>query len=375
MNFQNYQMNNKNTNFYDDFENDDGKSNKITETIEEVDPRTGSVRRITRTVIKSTSGPSGKIELNNFGDFGNFGKFPGFDDDDDDLFIKKLGKNERFDNHHFVEEYECGNGSKIKKTSMFVTYNGKINNFGDDDDFFDDNKKKFNQGRNSEFQSMSDNKISKNFYNQNDDNPDNYTKPIRKLKEKVNENVIPEEKEKEIEKNYFSKNNANDFGSMSYGSKKNKKTFDLEEFRKECLNEHNKHRRNHRVCDLKFNNDLQTIAQKYAEKLAATNSFKHSGNSFNGDDLGENLYMQGGLAMVGELPTNSWYDEINDYSFNNPDKSKGDIGHFTQLVWKESEEVGIGCAQSSDGSFYCVANYYPAGNCLGEFKKNVFPKK
>ena len=84
--------------------------------------------------------------------------------------------------------------------------------------------------------------------------------------------------------------------------------------------------------------------------------------------------MQGGRAMLGEMPADSWYEEIKDYNFNNPRQKTGVVGHFTQLVWKGSEQVGIGCAQSSDGAYYVTANYYPAGNWVGEEKKNVFPK-
>ena len=49
-------------------------------------------------------------------------------------------------------------------------------------------------------------------------------------------------------------------------------------------------------------------------------------------------------------------------------------GHFTQVVWKGSEEMGIGKAQSKEGSWYVVANYRPPGNMMGDFEKNVLPK-
>jgi hypothetical protein len=46
-------------------------------------------------------------------------------------------------------------------------------------------------------------------------------------------------------------------------------------------------------------------------------------------------------------------------------------GHFTQVVWKNSTQVGFGVAVAPNGSFYAVANYYPAGNFTGQFKENV----
>jgi len=50
-------------------------------------------------------------------------------------------------------------------------------------------------------------------------------------------------------------------------------------------------------------------------------------------------------------------------------------GHFTQLVWKSSREVGIGRAQSRDGKWFVVANFFPAGNFIGHNAENVFPPR
>ena len=68
--------------------------------------------------------------------------------------------------------------------------------------------------------------------------------------------------------------------------------------------------------------------------------------------------------------TNEFYNEINNYNFN---KAQCEINasRFTQLIWKNSKEVGFGIAKSKSGKYYSVANYYPAGNSLGEYKENV----
>lgn len=68
-----------------------------------------------------------------------------------------------------------------------------------------------------------------------------------------------------------------------------------------------------------------------------------------------------------------WYEEINKYRFNNPGFSSG-TGHFTQLVWVGSREMGVAKAASSSGAQYVVARYYPAGNVLGAFPANVKPR-
>lgn len=68
-----------------------------------------------------------------------------------------------------------------------------------------------------------------------------------------------------------------------------------------------------------------------------------------------------------------WYEEINKYRFNNPGFSSG-TGHFTQLVWVGSREIGVAKAASPSGAQYVVARYYPAGNVLGSFPANVKPR-
>jgi len=50
-------------------------------------------------------------------------------------------------------------------------------------------------------------------------------------------------------------------------------------------------------------------------------------------------------------------------------------GHFTQLVWKSSRDVGIGRSQSRDGKWFVVANFFPAGNFVGRNAENVFPPR
>ena len=79
--------------------------------------------------------------------------------------------------------------------------------------------------------------------------------------------------------------------------------------------------------------------------------------------------MCSGKVATGDMATDDWYSEIKMYNFKK-DYQNG-TGHFTQLVWKETEEVGFGVANKGS-TYYVVANYYPAGNFLGQFANNVF---
>lgn len=88
---------------------------------------------------------------------------------------------------------------------------------------------------------------------------------------------------------------------------------------------------------------------------------------------GENIYWSSGKAITGKAPVDSWYDEVKQYNYNNASFS-ANTGHFTQVVWKNSCDLGVGMACVGN-EVYVVANYHPPGNYSGEFSKNVFPPK
>lgn len=50
-------------------------------------------------------------------------------------------------------------------------------------------------------------------------------------------------------------------------------------------------------------------------------------------------------------------------------------GHFTQVVWKESKELGVAMARNNSGQIFVVANYAPRGNIVGTYTANVPPPK
>eukprot|EP00795_Rhopilema_esculentum_P014681 gene14681-5774_t len=83
-----------------------------------------------------------------------------------------------------------------------------------------------------------------------------------------------------------------------------------------------------------------------------------------------NLSLTVGQELTGRKATEMWYDEIKDYNFSKPGFSSG-TGHFTQVVWVDSIELGVGKATAPNGMQFVVARYYPPGNILGRFPDNV----
>ena len=136
-----------------------------------------------------------------------------------------------------------------------------------------------------------------------------------------------------------------------------KKDSELFNFLLEAIKKHNIYRACHNAEPLMPNCELMEISQEYAETMPEG----HSKADFHGEWMGENLYWVWGKLPTGEDAVDAWYSEIKDYDFNNHTSKGGQIGHFTQLIWKNSKELGVG--------YYCntekccvVSNYYPGGN-------------
>jgi uncharacterized protein YkwD len=144
---------------------------------------------------------------------------------------------------------------------------------------------------------------------------------------------------------------------------------DLAAFREAALQQHNVYRAKHGVLPLVLSAQLNEVAQHHAEQLARTNQLVHSEQ----EQYGENLYASSASNSTPPRPeevVDAWYNEIQHYDFNQPG-FRPETSHFTQVVWKASQELGIGMAQASDGTWYVVANYRPPGNILNQFATNV----
>jgi pathogenesis-related protein 1 len=132
--------------------------------------------------------------------------------------------------------------------------------------------------------------------------------------------------------------------------------------RQETLTRHNSLRGRHCVPPLAWSNRLEAVAQEWANRCV----FEHrTGN------LGENLAMGTSGAFPPASHVQSWYYEINSYDFANGRSSDGQaVGHFTQIVWRGTNQVGCAVA-TCNGQDMLVCNYSPAGNVTGRYTQNV----
>jgi len=61
------------------------------------------------------------------------------------------------------------------------------------------------------------------------------------------------------------------------------------------------------------------------------------------------------------------------YSYDDP-KFEVETGHFTQVIWKDTTEVGCAVARNGN-SIYVVARYGIHGNVVGHFEEQAQPLK
>ncbi|CAB4256941.1 similar to Saccharomyces cerevisiae YJL079C PRY1 Protein of unknown function [Maudiozyma barnettii] len=137
----------------------------------------------------------------------------------------------------------------------------------------------------------------------------------------------------------------------------------LSDFASSMLSEHNKKRELHQnTPDLTWSETLASYAQNYADNYDCSGNLVHSGGQY-----GENLAV--GYGTTGSV--DAWYNEISNYDFSNPGFSSN-TGHFTQLVWKGTSQVGCG-VKSCGGVWgdYVICSYNPAGNVAGQYADNV----
>lgn len=129
------------------------------------------------------------------------------------------------------------------------------------------------------------------------------------------------------------------------------------------LDRHNFYRKAVGVTNLKWSDELANSAQEWANYLASNCEMSHSKT-----DLGENIYWSS--AHVDEhSPVDHWASEA--VFFNHKKRvfktsHVNKMGHYTQLIWRDTKKVGGAKQFCKHGGEIWVCHYYPAGNWVGE---------
>lgn len=142
----------------------------------------------------------------------------------------------------------------------------------------------------------------------------------------------------------------------------------------ESLAAHNRERRRLGVGDLAWDPQLAVLAEKWARHLCRGGKnpppLQHrppvAGGP--GENLWEGLTTEAIQYPIGDA-VQSWAGERKYYNQRSGQCQGGTCGHYTQLVWRATTQVGCGIATCPAGAFTATVwacNYFPAGNFVGE---------
>lgn len=138
------------------------------------------------------------------------------------------------------------------------------------------------------------------------------------------------------------------------------------DFARRVLATHNIERARMGIAPLHWNARLFREAGQWADVLARQGWLEHSDDG----EVGENLWMGWGSRYSPEQMVGDFISERRAFRPGRfPDVSStgswADVGHYTQIIWPETREVG--CALSRGGrDEVMVCRYWPAGNVDGE---------
>ena len=141
------------------------------------------------------------------------------------------------------------------------------------------------------------------------------------------------------------------------------------QFEDRVLGAHNRERALLGVQPLRWDPALANSAQRWANYLAATGKFEHAPENHIAPE-GENLWAGSKGYYTIEAMVDAWIREKRHFKAGRfPDNSTTgkveDVGHYTQLIWSDTGEVGCARAVSRDEEIL-VCRYSDAGNYIGE---------
>ncbi len=123
---------------------------------------------------------------------------------------------------------------------------------------------------------------------------------------------------------------------------------------------HNAVRASAGIAPLAWSDRLAERSQDWADTLLTRKQFFHRPKSA----YGENLFEISGAAASSAQVVNAWAAESRNYDYNS-NRCRGACGHYTQIVWADTKEVGCAVARGAELEVW-VCNYDPPGNWIGK---------
>jgi hypothetical protein len=134
---------------------------------------------------------------------------------------------------------------------------------------------------------------------------------------------------------------------------------------------HNRERSDAGLPVMRWDDALAADAAQWGEQLAAVDDIEHSPDDPDDEDpQGENLWLGTSGYFTPEQMVGMWVDEKSNYvprpiPYASKTGNFDDVGHYTQLMWRETGKVGCALAHGRENEIL-VCRYSTAGNVEGE---------
>jgi uncharacterized protein YkwD len=143
----------------------------------------------------------------------------------------------------------------------------------------------------------------------------------------------------------------------------------------QMVNYHNQKRAEVGNGNVSWSTEIAQYAQQRAEQIARTKQLAHlpQGQNPYGENLASGGSTGGGVVFTVINACDGWYSEKAKMPRNartmTIDLFNKGVGHYTQMVWKGSTQIGAGISQYQQGAFtmtVVVCCYNPPGNVINQ---------
>ncbi len=134
------------------------------------------------------------------------------------------------------------------------------------------------------------------------------------------------------------------------------------EQKQQFIDTHNRYRAEVGVPPLVWSDKLSDFSAEWATKKGKQGcKMQHRPDN----DFGENIYWSSGMAFDPEVAVTEWGNEKLQYNNEVIGQEKAMVGHYTQMVWRTTTQVGC-AAYQCEQNLIVICNYNPAGNWMGQ---------
>ncbi|XP_017288783.1 cysteine-rich venom protein isoform X2 [Kryptolebias marmoratus] len=109
-----------------------------------------------------------------------------------------------------------------------------------------------------------------------------------------------------------------------------------------------------------YSEELAVSAQAWVDRCILSHG-PRSTRLLDGYELGENLYFSSSPSSWTEV-ISTWHAEKSHYLYPDVSTNGQPIGHYTQVVWSGSYQVGCGVTRCPDDIYFYGCHYKRAGN-------------